>query len=373
MIFERFHKDEKGSALTEFTIGLPIFLIIFSGLISIYQLSEASLISQLTANQKLWENTQDISAAKDLLYSSPITVAAESGADLLDIASGKGSIKDLLNASQAGGIYTDSWAKNKAADLIPGATVPDPIHKTVSDIHESFTETSPAQSLLNDNVVENAKNAEIPDTIAGALSSILSISGANLGIATGIRYGTDIGESKKRTISTPFGEYTIGSRELSLSRNTSPTHRLASVGIIRLKHAETSVLDSILQLEKTSDTSGPPKWTDEDPEEKEVEECKPMTQKDFDKCVDAVYEGFENNWEADCKTDIQDDFEFESKEEEERFIENICDKENIPNTQWLASDNKKNYREDAQDSCRESARERQEECSEQNRKIQQQN
>ncbi len=358
MIFKRLHKDEKGSSLTEFTIGLPIFLLIFSGIVSIHQLSQASLVSMTTANKKLWENAQE----HDIQHMSPITAAVGSAGDLAGLASG-GSIKDLLNASQGGGIYLDSWAKNKAANYIPGATTPDSNHMKIGDIHKSFTDESPSQQLLDDNLLDpnvSKPTGAVGSILAGIASDLLEVSGAKMALATGIRYGTVDGASNAKTETTAFGDFTISAQELSLSRNTKPTHRLTSVGLVRLEHAANTQLDSILEIRKTPNKKGRPGWTEDDPEEKDVDQCKPMSREDFDKCLEETNEHLEQDWERDC-ADNADAFGFVKDSDKQDYINKNCGRENIPDSHLLQT-SKNDLKEDAFSQCHKSRIKRDKEC-----------
>lgn len=300
MSFINIFNDEEGAALTEFVVGLPIFILIFSAILSLYQISNASILSMTEANHKLWVASQSTSLAA----ASPIVAGTNIVSDAI---SGKFSVMSLMSTgSQAGGIYFDAWAKNEAASLIPGAPGEgvDP-HQTIDKIHKNFTDESPAQLLLDDNLLDpdvelKKPTGSIYTVISKVANSLLQVSGAKLGMATGIRYGEVGGYGKEKIIKTPLGKYTVGGASLHLTRNTEATHRFKAVIMARLQHANDEQLDSLLQIEMTPDTSGAPEWGTEDETRETADQCE--TKKlAYQQCLDKSKEKYEEEWTARCE------------------------------------------------------------------------
>ncbi|GEM_PF-2277058 len=244
MIFRALNRDEKGSAMTEFVVGLPIFILIFSGMGSLYSVSQAGLSAMAGANTQLWIEAQD---------SIKTSVAITPAAAVFSI----GSFSDLLTTgTQAGGIYVDSWAKVKLASIIPGAPGPVSPARTVEQIHAKFRDKSPAKHLLDDFYRPRRSTGGF----SGFLSSLISTTGSGLGIAAGIRYGAVEG-SKTISTNTIFGNYTVGGGRLTLPLNTAATHRLAAVALIRLEHSKDIQTDeTILNFNWDANLDGPPDW-----------------------------------------------------------------------------------------------------------------
>lgn len=244
MIIKNFLNDEKGSAITEFVIGLPIFLMIFSGMGSLYSIGRANLASMGSANTQLWASAQD---------SLKTSVAVSPAATILSI----GTTKSLIaNGSQMAGIYVDSWTKLKPAQLIPGSTSVTPVW-SVPNIHSKFREKSPAKHLLDDMYSLRKSGTGF----AGIVNGLVAATGSGLGLAAGIRYGGVEGTSKEYDISTGFGTYKVNPGYLTLPLNTAATHRLAAIALIRLEHMTDKATDeSILNFTYSPDTDGAPNW-----------------------------------------------------------------------------------------------------------------
>ncbi|GEM_PF-4555803 len=299
-ILSKVHLNEKGAALTEFVIGLPIFLLIFSGIVSISQLSQAGIGTMVTANHKLWVASQEDSIAN----ATPVAVVGGIGRDALF---GDFKADSLLSTgAQAGGIYFDAWAKNKVASIIPGAPGEDvnPV-RTIGEIHENFTDESPAQNLLDDNLLDPNVSAEMPKGEIGALlggiaNKLLNVSGVRLGFVTGIRYGERRVVQKEKKVVTSFGSYSIPEMSLSLPINTEPTHRVYAVTMVRLQHSQYSQLDSILELTKKPDMDGAPDWGTEEVKRSEADE-RDREKRATEECQNTAVDEHRKNWKQRCE------------------------------------------------------------------------
>ncbi len=232
MIFARLNKDEKGSAMTEFVITLPIFIIIFSGMGSLYQVGDTGLRAMATANRMLWEETQ-----RDSLLNVPnaVPLGALIGMEFT-------SAETFSTAPQAGGIYFDSAFKTgMAAIFVPGLPGPVEISYGIKNIHAKFRDRSPAKLLLDDKLIGGSP-----------LST--------LGLATGIRYGTARAK-QGGSVTTAFGTYNFKEVRMGVPINTAATHRLAAVLLIENEHNKHRVLrESILTFDYATDFGGEPDW-----------------------------------------------------------------------------------------------------------------
>ncbi len=227
--------------MTEFVIGLPIFILIFSGMGALYRISDAGLRNLASANTQLWQEAQGTSAAV-----SP-------AAAVLSV----GSFTDLLTTgTQAGGIYVDSYAKVSLASIIPGAPGNVSPARNIQGIHAKFRDKSPAKHLLDD-FYGSPRNSS---GFSGFLSTLISFSGSGLGIAAGIRYGANEGSSST-SVDTSFGTYSFPEQRLAVPVNTAATHRLAAIALIRLEHSvDIQTDETILNFNWDAKLDGPPDW-----------------------------------------------------------------------------------------------------------------
>lgn len=250
MIFNRLHKDQRGSAMTEFVIGLPIFILIFSGMGTLYRLNDAKLRMTATANTDLWESAQE--SIQTTTNVSPIGALASIR-----------SFGDLLTSgTQVGGIYKDSYAKvGVAALLVPGAPDTSKLSYTVLGIDDKFRTKSPAKVLLDDAI-------RVPRSFSGFggfLREFIGATGSSLGLGAGIRYGSILVSEGKttETVNTNYGNYTFKSPKMSVPLNTASVYRLAPIALIRLQHTADDVTDkSILNFNGWTDVDwgGAPDW-----------------------------------------------------------------------------------------------------------------
>ena len=250
MNLTRFNKDEGGSAMTEFVIGLPIFIIIFSGLGSLYQVGYLKLDAIGDANAQLWDNAQN---------DPPIESYTPLGN--LDGITDGGWGNAAISLANASGTYGESYAKVKLSSYIPGSDV-DPEYNVVTIT--GLKKESPTNILLDDQPFNT--NGVSLNSVTSAVNSLLSIAGGRLALGAGIRYGSETGSSTGESVTTAFGSYTADPITLELPRNTAATHRLIPVALVRLAVAENEALDaSIVEFLMDADNDeGKPDWAADD-------------------------------------------------------------------------------------------------------------
>jgi hypothetical protein len=207
-------RSESGSAMTEFVIGLPIFIMIFSGMGVLYRLNHESLIVKADANAQMWAD-----AEASMVGMVPLVGAATS----------VGSIGDLFqNGLSGAGIYADSGVKVRIPKtLMPGAVSVTP-KLTIGGIMGT-TDEYVSHRLLNDMVDPTWHGGGF----VGAFNSIVQTSGAGPAIAAGMRYGAVDGEAT-RSFSTKFGDLNFESGKLDVPMPNASVHRVAPVIMTRL-------------------------------------------------------------------------------------------------------------------------------------------
>ena len=240
----RLHAGESGSAMTEFVIGLPIFILIFGGMGMLYTLNHEALLVRAEANADLWAN-----ADATVAQASPVTGG---GASIV------GSIGDLgnlaTNAPSALGIYVDSYSRAIIPGVVPGlgprqpAAIPKWKISSITGSTGTF-----ANALLNDLVNPTRSSGGF----AGVMSSIVQSTGSGPGIAAGIRYGTVEGEAERTVQLGAWGEVELDPGTLHMPAPTAATHRLAAVALTRLTLDTVTPFDEpILEFNTATDTSG---------------------------------------------------------------------------------------------------------------------
>lgn len=225
-------RNEEGSAMTEFVIGLPVFVLIFSGMGMLYRINQEALFVKAEANALLWEDAElDLNAVGMV----PIVGAATSVSSIGDLAQ---------NGVSGLGIYADSGVKTS----IPLALVPGTFRNTpcfsVGCALGNSDPTLFSWNLLNDNAADGIVNGNLGGGSGPAvLNSILTGTGSRPGIVAGIRYNTIEGQAPDRDVQTNWGDLTFQPGKLDMPATTVPTHRILAVGLTRAQFADDEVFD----------------------------------------------------------------------------------------------------------------------------------
>lgn len=239
-----FHSAQSGTALTEFVITIPVYLIFFSGIITLYQIQEIRLFSQQSTSAELWKNAIKVqtkpvkneTSENDSEFTDwrmvPGPAAAET-AKYYAATNESLSVTGLLDTGTAAmGMYFDSGVKTEAINLIPllNANVsPDPQTDLASEI---MHEGSHAYNLMNDQMLSNMNSGG--GGILGIVSMALNATGARPGIAAGIRYGIVGAYDKTNYGVAPFDNTKLKTR-YAVSAPTKPSERWVALALSRIE------------------------------------------------------------------------------------------------------------------------------------------
>lgn len=241
-----FDADERGVAMTEFIITLPVFILIFAGLLNLYRIERRSVEVKMLASKDMWKNA--MSAAKDtsLIPSPSRGIPMIAGMDAV------GTI------SQYPSEHGDMFGTVKDLGLMSNATQGEAERSTLvlSIIGESPSGNAPGQSLsayprdmLDDsrwNMITSA-----PGPLARYFPVIpLSFIGPNQVPAAGLRYGTSAGyhELQARTSlgqATYKAAYDVGNSPVKKPTWHDP---LFVPGFSRLMAEDDPCLSNVLEL-----------------------------------------------------------------------------------------------------------------------------
>ncbi len=230
-MFKRFlfhwNRDERAAAMTEFVIGLPIYILIFSGMGALYRLNEEGLKVRMTTVTQLTKN-QKANHFKQFIPSVGALASVNNYADVFQ------------NAPQARGMWRDSYNKVSLPYNALGGTIGvEPRSKI-----EEITLYSPTQGigtfandLLNDKGFMTPYNGSSSGIggIPQILMNVISGLGVPLAIGAGIRYGASEGNSQL-TFTHPWtGTITYDPEIIDTPAPTASHHRIAPVAIARLE------------------------------------------------------------------------------------------------------------------------------------------
>lgn len=222
-LLRTFGRDERASAMTEFVIGLPIYILIFTAMGALYRLNEEALqvrmttVTELTANQKADHWKQFI----------PATGALSSVSDYGDL---------FQNLPQAKGMYRDSYVKT----LLPHTVLNGPMGVDPESKIEDITMYTPVQGigtftndLLNDEggVVPYSFSGDIPQMLMNIINGL----GVPLAVGAGIRYGASEGDSDFSFTHPWVGTVNYDPQKIDTPAPTAAHHRAAPLAIARLE------------------------------------------------------------------------------------------------------------------------------------------
>jgi len=212
MIFSRLQKirEENGTAVTEFVMFLPVFVVTFAGIVNLGKFGYETTRTQVLAQKQLWANVIPIThgIADGGVHMSSVIGGGAAAVELGTLAGNSNNPQQVADGLEAGvmslglavnGHWGESYARVKPFKLIGFASDVDPTY----DATDIIGEQPFPNSLLND-----GPNRPMPDGIVGVITSILSGSGAVPAMAAGIRYGEVFGEQERSFNVGNVGSYT---------------------------------------------------------------------------------------------------------------------------------------------------------------------
>lgn len=244
-IADRIHRDQKGAALTEFVICLPVFIIIFVGVVNLNKLQDKSVAIKVQATNQLWSNAIPVQksnvSARMLPSVQGIKTAAHIGShfrypisDTVGIAGGAG----LAATGHFGESYAMTIPVNAAANIF---TKDMQLEMQGGPVYNNMELT---RDLVDDGTVKSLPNG------SGALSylnALITISGARPAIAAGIRYGLATGEAQE-TVNVAGKSYEL-STGYDVLVAPKPTSEALTVAVTRLAVESYKPFNGILGIE----------------------------------------------------------------------------------------------------------------------------
>ncbi|MEZ4461907.1 MAG: hypothetical protein R3E66_19730 [bacterium] len=190
-----FVHGESGSAMTEFVMFLPVFVVTFAGLVNLGKFGYETTQTQILAQNQLWANVMPIThgIADGGEHMSSVAAGGAAAAHLAGLAGDGDNPQQLADGYEAGvmslglaigGHWGESYARVKPFSVTSLANDVDP-QFSASDV---IGEQPFPQSILND-----GPNRPTPSGVVDVITTLLSGSGALPAMAAGIRYGEVFG------------------------------------------------------------------------------------------------------------------------------------------------------------------------------------
>lgn len=246
-------QDEEGSAMTEFVIGLPVFIMLFIGILNMHALALGGVLVKGRAHAKMW--TKAIEVQTDIVpgwEASPISAAGEAanfhrntGGTLLDYALDAGEGVGAITGA-SGGIMANSYMRVKPIDYVEniGATYDGDVTWNINEDYLIVQEDSIANDLMSDALDFSAFGGSSGGL--GILNGVLDFAGVRPALAAGVRYGIS-GDYQEDTIRMFGGRVNANVAARSHVANAPrATSRYVTFAVVRLTMAKKDRYDTAI-------------------------------------------------------------------------------------------------------------------------------
>lgn len=196
-LIRRLRRDEEGSSITEFTLFLPVWLILFVAIVNLGKVGWGTTNTQIKAQLGLWETLVGMTdySTEDPETMSPLAAGPKLAVMEMDRPTYAGANTVANGIERATGIamgISGHWGESAAR------TVP----LTLTGIAEDMESHESIGSLLDDanpyplaTLDDSLSKDDIPSAgVADILASLIQASGGLHAIGAGIRYGAVMSE-----------------------------------------------------------------------------------------------------------------------------------------------------------------------------------
>ncbi|MEC9439608.1 MAG: hypothetical protein VYE40_00755 [Myxococcota bacterium] len=218
----RLLREEGGSALTEFTMFLPVWIVLFAGIVNLGKFGYMSTSTQIEAQRDLWSKLIPLTApdSKEAVHMTPLAAGIDTlskntpskvqRAAYADVNSNVISGEGLVwgGAIELSGHWGESYERTIILETANISQLSQGPHKKPGDLIDD--ERAYPKIVVDDSLVDSDFKT---DGVASIIASIVSASGGIHPIGAGIRYGMVTGEKVDHTFSIAgFGSVTSVSR-----------------------------------------------------------------------------------------------------------------------------------------------------------------
>lgn len=207
-VLQQLHREEQGTALTEFVIVVPIFITIFIGMLNIAAIQRDAGRVQLRAYKQVWERAipvqRSFNGGKHML---PPAAAATSLGLSNDGSSTLGNVQDMAKNTGllSSGHFGESWALTKLPEASGIVSYDVPKGKAARRV-EDLTDSKVVKELVSDNLGKPNFSGELASMVSG----LITASGMRPALAAGIRYGSVQGRAEQSgTFMGHMGSYEV--------------------------------------------------------------------------------------------------------------------------------------------------------------------
>lgn len=195
----RFNRNERASAMTEFVMFLPIFVVVFAGIVNLGKFGYSTTQNKILAQKALWTGVIPVTHSTTTetgSHMSSVIGGGDAGLHLADLALDGSNPQQAADGVEGGlmglglgvgGHWGESYGRTIVVSVLPGVGGDLERHESAEDV---IGDQPFPQALLNDSVNRPRGSGGI----VGSILQYIAGSGVVAALGAGIRYGTVFGE-----------------------------------------------------------------------------------------------------------------------------------------------------------------------------------
>ncbi len=185
-LLKRIHHEQRGAALTEFILFLPIWITAFIGVINLGKLGIESTKVQMIAQSKMWSMAVDTSTSS---VTSEWGVPSVGGINAAGVAGDLGrGVGDGFEAIGSGFQAAEGHWGESAAKTLPISLLTNSVDDLTENPEDIIGKAEYPDSIVNDNAARSVMSMS-GGGVKAILTKLVSGSGLTVSFGAGIRYG----------------------------------------------------------------------------------------------------------------------------------------------------------------------------------------
>lgn len=225
-----FHRDESGASLTEFVISLPVWIILFAGLLGLGKFGLNTTANQLETQTKIWDSV--FTESDDAVHMTTASGGAAAFAKSSELAANSSNPHQVITGLNSlvmtpglslAGTWGESFGRAKPLQYIPLLDVPT-VYSDPDDVVGGGGGFP--LGIVNDGVAgadwSNDSGGSALAKVMNQVANVVSGSGVLAAVAAGNRYGEVYAETESDPIDVWIGDPVIAHSHANMLVGPSP-------------------------------------------------------------------------------------------------------------------------------------------------------